>query len=171
MKGLSLLLCGATLLCGCTHMTSPARKHALEEGKPYWLDYDASRRGTLIAPGPSKIKTCSEPSPDVALNLVAKIEASVKKPEVGEASGSADFNTAVVKLAERTQMVMFLRESMYRLCEQSMNNDFSKEEILASYNKVIDTAKAIAEADRDRAKEAAAKAAANLTPAQAESIR
>lgn len=179
MKGkAAILLCGAALLGGCTHLTSPARAHVMEANTPYWLDYDASRRGTIVAPASSRVKTCSEPSPDVALSLIAKIEASAKAPEAGEASGTAEFNTSVVKLAERTQMVMFLRESLYRLCEQSMNNEFGKEEIIASYNKVIDTARAIAEADKQRAvesaaraKESAAEAASRLTPAQAESIR
>lgn len=168
---LAMAFFASVLLSGCTHITSPARKHALDLNTPYWLDYDASRRGTLIAPASMTVKTCSEPSPDVALNLVAKIQASLKKPEAGEISGTADFNTAVVKLAERTQMVMFLRESLYRLCEQSMNNNLSKDEILSAYIKVIETAKLITETDREKAKEAAANAIMKLTPEQAERIR
>lgn len=172
MKAVQLiLLCGTAFLCGCSYMTSPARKHVLKAGTPYWLDYDASRRGTIVAPDSNKVKSCSEPSPDVALSLVAKLEASAKKTGADEVSGTAEFNASVVKLAERTQMVMFLRESLYRLCEQSLNNNFSKDEIISSYNKVIDTAKAIADTDKAKAQELAAKAASKLTPEQAKSIQ
>ena len=49
------------LTTGCSHFTSPARKHKIEEGT-YWLDYDASRRGAFfIASSDGKFKTCAEP--------------------------------------------------------------------------------------------------------------
>jgi len=169
--GLLAIAVLSSLISGCANFTSPARARALEPGQPYWLDYDATRRGAIIFPDSSKLKTCSEPSPDVALTMVAKLEASAGKESGADATAKTEFDTSVVKLAERTQMVMFLRESLYRLCEQSLNHDFTKEEVLSAYNNVIDTARAIAEADRERAKEDAAKAIKGLSEQQIKAFR
>lgn len=135
------------LLSGCTNLTSPARSAKLESATAYWFDYDASRRGAFLVPQSEKAKVCAEPSPDVALNLVSKLEGTVEKTEIGEATGSAEFNTSVVKLAERTQMIMLLRESLYRLCEQSLRHDFTTTEILKAYKETVDAAADLAKAD------------------------
>lgn len=145
------------LLSGCTNFTSPARSSQLEGSKAYWFDYDASRRGAFFVPENAKIKVCAEPPPDVALSLVSKLETTIKKDEVGEATGKSEFNASVVKLAERTQMTMLLRESLYRLCEQSLRHDFTSAEILKAYEKTVkaaaDLAKAdVAKAEADKAK-------------------
>jgi hypothetical protein len=136
---------------GCAHLTPPARSHELESPKGYWLDYDATRRGALILPGNTAFKTCAEPSPDVALTLVSKMEGSLKATGVDNIHASAEFNAMVVQLAKRTQMVMFLREAMYRLCEQSLNNRFDKEDILLTYTKILDAATQIVETDHAEA--------------------
>lgn len=150
MKTALALLC-IVALSGCANLTSPARSTVLEDNKGYWFDYDAARRGTLLVPQSSQLRACSEPSPDVALALVSKLEASLGKEGVGEASGKGEFSSSVVKLAERTTTVMFLRESLYRLCEQSLNQNFTKEEILAAYEKVIDAALEIVKTDKTNA--------------------
>lgn len=165
MSKLVIAVAITMILSGCANFTSPAREHTLDN-KMYWFDYDASRRGAVIVPTTASIKMCSEPSPDVALTLISKLEASLEKTGAGKAGGSAEFSASVVKLAERTQMVMFLREALYRLCEQSLNQQFTPSEVLTTYNKVIDTAKAIADTDRDKAKATAAKATKSLSPEQ-----
>lgn len=146
-------------LSGCANFTQPARVHSVDkEGKIYWFDYDASRRGGLLYKfepdemnqNPRPIRYCAEPTPDVALSLISELKLS--RPEGAEASTS--FNTSVVKLAERTQMVQFLREALYRLCEQSLNETIQYGEIKDAYLKVIDAALAMAEADRASAKAA-----------------
>ncbi|MFF7110230.1 hypothetical protein [Pseudomonas sichuanensis] len=145
------------LLPGCTNFTSPARSSQLESSTAYWFDYDASRRGAILAPDDVRIKVCSEPPPDVALSLVSKLETTLKKEGVGDAVAKSEFNSTVVKLAERTQMTMLLRESLYRLCEQSLRHDFTSAEFLAAYKETVqaaadlaktDVAKAQAERDR-----------------------
>jgi hypothetical protein len=144
-------------LTGCANFTQPARVHSIDkEGKIYWFDYDASRRGALLYKfdpdemdkNPRPIRYCAEPTPDVALSLINELKLS--QPEGAEASAS--FNTSVVKLAERTQMVQFLREALYRLCEQSLNETIQYGEIKDAYLKVIEAALAMAEADRENAK-------------------
>ncbi|RWX85881.1 hypothetical protein [Pseudomonas aeruginosa] len=135
------------LLSGCANFTSPARSSQLESSKAYWFDYDASRRGAFFVPEDARIKVCAEPPPDVALSLVSKLEATIKKDEVGEATGKSEFNASVVKLAERTQMTMLLRESLYRLCEQSLRHNFTSAEILKAYEETVKAAADLAETD------------------------
>lgn len=139
-------------LSGCANLTSPARDHVIDHSKAYWLDYDASRRGTLVLPNNVNVKTCAEPSPDVALSLVSKLEGSLKKTGVGEAEATAEFNATVIQLAKRTQMVMFLRESLFRLCEQSLNSNFEKKDIVDTYNKILEAAIHMVQTDQTEAK-------------------
>lgn len=140
------------VISGCANLTSPARDHAFDPTKAYWLDYDASRRGTLVLPESSKVKTCAEPSPDVALTMISKIEAALKPQAGGEVTAKGEFNATVVELAKRTQMVMFLREALFRLCEQSINNNFhNNEAIFVLYKQILEAATDIVKTDQTSA--------------------
>lgn len=154
---IALCISLSLLLSGCINFTSPARSKQLDSTNPYWFDYDASRRGAFFVPESSKFKVCSEPPPDVALSLVSKLEATLKKEGVGEGTGKSEFTTSVVKLAERTQMTSLLRESLYRLCEQSLRHNFTSTEILDAYKKTVDAAADLAKADAAQAEADAAK--------------
>ncbi len=139
------------IMAGCANFTSPARQHPIDEKKAYWLDYDASRRGTLVFPEDAKVRTCAEPSPDVALSLVSKIEGTLKPDAGGEATAKAEFNATVVELAKRTQMVMFLREALFRLCEQSLNGNFSQQDVVNTYKQILTAATDIVKTDQTAA--------------------
>lgn len=147
------------LSVGCTSFTSPARQHELEEGKSYWFDYDASRRGAILIPKHEKknVAVCSEPAPDVAKDIIDKLRADVGtgKLTVGV---EANVQERVIQLAQRTQTIMFLRESMYRLCELSLNFQLKDDDVKNLYDKVIGTAVKMAEAESSNAQEANAKA-------------
>lgn len=139
-------------LTGCANLTSPARDHEIDPTKAHWLDYDASRRGTLVVPADRNVKTCAEPSPDVALTLVSKLEASLKPEAGGEATAKGEFSATVIELAKRTQMVMFLREALFRLCEQSLNGNFEKRDIVDVYKQILGAATAIVRTDQEAAR-------------------
>ncbi|WP_455288212.1 hypothetical protein [Vibrio parahaemolyticus] len=166
------------LASGCSSFTSPARYHELDDTKSYWLDYDATRRGTIISNGNTNWKSCAEPTPDAAMNLVSKLNGSVDIAGKGKVSGSGELNQSIVKLAEKTQMVMFLRESMYRLCELSLNSNLTPEQINTLYKsvidssiKVIETERLLAQKEASQAEQAKLEAAARLhTTDQAEFI-
>lgn len=132
---------------GCTTLTSPARNESLSEAnKVYWFDYAAERRGGFLLPKlpGSKSETgfafCAEPVPDVALAHTSEITGSAKLPETVDAELKAKFANEVVQLAGRTQTILFLREAMYRLCEQGINGNLAPGEVKELYNKVIDAA-------------------------------
>jgi hypothetical protein len=168
----TVLMAGFLLLAlsGCANFTSPARSSTLADNTLHWLDYDATRRGALVMPGNASIKTCAEPSPDAALTMVTKLEASSTTgtgADAKERTAKTEFNSTVVDLARRTQTVAFLRESLFRLCEQSLNNKFTPTEVLAAYKEVIAVAQKIAEAD-DKAADAKVKnAEARMTASTA----
>lgn len=141
-----------TLLClvGCSHFVQPAREHELETNKQYWIDYDASRRGTFFfKDDQGNYKTCAEPSPDVAYKLTEKLEAMGTYAGV-DAKGKADFNRDVVNLAERTQMIMFLREALFRLCELTMNSNLKPENQMTLYQEVLEAALNLAKSEASR---------------------
>jgi len=155
------------LLSACASITSPARVHTIDkQEKIFWFDYDASRRGGLLykfEPGemeknPRPIRYCAEPTPDVALSILSEIK--LGRPD--GSSASASLNSSVLKLAERTQMVQFLRESLYRLCEQSLNETIPYGDIKDAYLTVIKAALAMAEADREIAKKEALEASERI---------
>ncbi|MCA9803287.1 MAG: hypothetical protein KC777_15055 [Cyanobacteria bacterium HKST-UBA02] len=138
----------AVALSGCASLTPPARTHELTPGKPYVIDYDASRRGAYVLPADGSLKVCAEPAPDVALESITKIIAELKlaDPNV-DASTQIELQTKVVELAGRTQLVLVLRESLYRLCEQGINGSLSQEQVSTLYTKVLDTIVMLAQSD------------------------
>jgi hypothetical protein len=138
------------LLSGCATITSPARIHPLTPNAPYIMDMDASRRTAILLPRPDGkgVMYCAEPSPDVAYNSVISLVASIQlqNPSV-DASTQLQFQQSVVELAQRTETIQFLREALYRLCEQSLNGTMSQAAVQQEYDNALKTALALAEAD------------------------
>lgn len=136
------------LLSGCASLTAPARTHALEPGKPYAIDYDATRRGAYILPADGSMKICAEPSPDVAMESITKIIAELKLAQADvDAKTQMELQQRIVELAGRSQLVLVLRESLYRLCEQGVNQHLSNDQIAALYSQALDTVLKLAETD------------------------
>jgi hypothetical protein len=176
MKGVRSLICFVllTMLAGCASFTSPARKHELDASKPYWLDYDAYRRGTLFLPISTAhgktFRTCAEPPPDVAMQLIDKFTAKGGNGEIS-AEASAEISQNALQLAQRTQTIQFLREALFRLCEISLNTEFASDKIAEMYNIVLLSAKSMAEAEKSTAEKAAIDANTRLVNAKKESAR
>jgi hypothetical protein len=111
-----------------------------------WLDYDASRRGTLIIPEDSKSRILSEPSPDVAIGVVSEFVGKASYKGIsGEAS--AKVTESIAELGKRTQTIMFLREALFRLNEMQTANKIDPAEVTKLYTKVIDVAVELAKVD------------------------
>jgi hypothetical protein len=138
------------LLSGCATITSPARIHPLTPNAPYIADMDASRRTAILLPRPDGkgMMYCAEPSPDIAYNSVLSLVASIQlqNPSV-DASTQLQFQQSVVELAQRTETIQFLREALYRLCEQGLNGTMSQAAVEQEYDNALKTALALAEAD------------------------
>lgn len=198
MKSLPISVALATVvLSGCAGLgtKSAGRDEAPDTHKQYWAKYDHSLKpvtpavtlseklglpeparpaagGAAVAatvaaaPAPA-IRSCAEAAPDATLKLIARLEATQGKTQ----GGSAELDASVVRLAERTQMLSFLRESLYRTCERAAAGQISKNEAAAAYDKVMNSVHAIIETDRDRARESAAKAVKGLSPEQIKALQ
>ncbi|WP_306478229.1 hypothetical protein [Methyloversatilis sp.] len=198
MKSLPISVALATVvLSGCAGLgtKSAGRDEAPDTHKQYWAKYDHSLKpvtpavtlseklglpeparpaagGAAVAataaaaPAPA-IRSCAEAAPDATLKLIARLEATQGKSQ----GGSAELDASVVRLAERTQMLSFLRESLYRTCERAAAGQISKDEAAAAYDKVMNSVHAIIETDRDRARESAAKAVKGLSPEQIKALQ
>lgn len=198
MKSLPISVALATVvLSGCAGLgtKSAGRDEAPDTHKQYWAKYDHSLKpvtpavtlseklglpeparpaagGAAVAataaaaPAPA-IRSCAEAAPDATLKLIARLEATQGKTQ----GGSAELDASVVRLAERTQMLSFLRESIYRTCERAAAGQISKDEAAAAYDKVMNSVHAIIETDRDRARESAAKAVKGLSPEQIKALQ
>jgi hypothetical protein len=141
----------------CSQFTSPAREHELKikENTAYWFDYEASRRGAVLTNHDhqtgKRIRICAEPSPDVAIARTQDILAKTSFPNVADGEAQAKFTEAVSQLGQRTETVMFLRESLFRLCELSNNADLEAKDTIRLYKEVIKAAQALAAAELKRA--------------------
>ena len=161
-KRLSTIICLAVpvmLLAGCASLTRPARVHVLQPNAPYLADFDASRRSAILLPRPDGkgMMYCAEPSPDVAYNSVLSLVATVQlqNPSV-DASTQLSFQQSVVELAQRTETIQFLREALYRLCEQTLNGTMSQAAVEQQYDTALKTALALAQADLTKTQAGAA---------------
>jgi hypothetical protein len=149
----TLCVAGLVLtLAGCAAVRAPVRVHPIDPQKPSFIEVDASRRGVIVVPRPDGKGwiVCSEPSPDVALETVTRIlgEVKVNNPNVPvDAKTEMEFRTAVVELSKRTQTILFLREAMFRICEQSINQNLSADQVMKLYELAVTTALKMAEAD------------------------
>lgn len=198
MKSLPISVALATVvLSGCAGLgtKSAGRDEAPDTHKQYWAKYDhslkpvtpavtlseklgmpeparpatggaAAAATAAAAPAPA-VRSCAEAAPDATLKLIARLEATQGKSQ----GGSAELDASVVRLAERTQMLSFLRESLYRTCERAAAGQISKDEAAAAYDKVMNSVHAIIETDRDRARESAAKAVKGLSPEQIKALQ
>lgn len=150
------LIMAAVALTGCANLYPPASKRELAPNQSYWLNYDASRRGTMIVTGDAKVKSCSEPAPDVALSFANTFKGSAKAPAGATAgSGEATLNATAMALAGRDELVLLAREALFRICEANLNGTVSDDRVASMFNGVFEGVVKIA---TEQTKTAASKA-------------
>jgi hypothetical protein len=110
--------------------------HALELPKQLTtlLQHDATRRGTYVVKTTDGIRVISEPPPDVALETITKLAASVTPGAEGiSGEGSVDV-TETIKALTRAVEISFLRESLFRAGEAYVNGGLEP----AQYQEYLD---------------------------------
>lgn len=148
---------------GCTNLTSPSSATVLEPGSAYWLSYDASRRGTVVVPANSTIKSCSEPAPDVGLSFANSLKGGLELPSGAKVSDiEVALNATAMALAGRDDVVLLAREALFRICEANLNGSISAAEVPSLLKTVFDAVKEIAVAQAQKAEGEAKKAQAVL---------
>ncbi|MEK6801580.1 MAG: hypothetical protein AABZ34_02790 [Nitrospirota bacterium] len=158
MKALHCALVSFGLLgsFGCSLPQRATKVIELPENKSSVVTYSAELRGAYIRAPNAKFEICAEPAPDVALESVEKITASLKgilqTGQTVEGSLSTELATKVVQLAGRTQLVLLAREMLFRACELSLNNDVKPDTVVHLYTVAADLVKDLGAADKIRAK-------------------
>lgn len=92
-------------------------------------------------------------------------------PQKGDVELQGKLETEVIQLAGRTQIVLFLRESMYRLCEQAANGFLTPAELNVLYGRVLETGVELAKATTEASVAAQKQAQAAEAVAEAEKLK
>lgn len=145
---LCLLVVVSSAITGCANLTSPARDHSLSNPGVHWIDYDASRRGTFISVDKNgTYRGCAEPAPDIGLSMTTKLSASLTGADQSKTDASAEFAATALALAGRTQLVLVLRESLFRICEASLNMNFGPDQTRQLFESTLNAVTEIAKAE------------------------
>lgn len=166
------LLSLTMVISACSAFYPPVNRGALEDGKSHWFVYDSNYRGAIVISGGGR-KFCAEPSPDTAVTGNIDVKIDVDKASVVDASVGLSAASALTRLSERSQAILVLRESMYRLCEQSINGNMSDNDYLDAFKETLNAVKLIfktelkiAEGEENRSKAELAEAMKNLNPTE-----
>jgi hypothetical protein len=165
-----ILVCSTVCLLlssGCSLFESSARKHPItDDGKTaYWFDYNSDRRGAFLIPDDKQVKIISEPSPDTAVQNTLKLAGSLNYQSV-TGQVSAELSQQIIQLGQRTEMIMFLRETMFRLSEAGNNAGWKPEDYKTLYEQIVAASVTLAQAEKTDADARNAKAQADLLKAQ-----
>lgn len=164
--GRVIALC-AFSAAGCGGATesvvAPSRLHTLGASSAYAVAYDSRGRGAYVAVSGANsdsvgMKVCSEPSPDASANLSSKIasefaanaNATIKAIQIaagGSGKGNEEASSQIVDVAQRTELVLVLRESLYRLCELNINGVLSDPQAVEAFGEVLRTTRQLAQRD------------------------
>jgi hypothetical protein len=158
----------AALIClaGCGSqateaVASPSRLHTLEAKNAYAVAYDSRGRGayvSVLSANSEVMKVCAEPSPDASANLSSKLasefsaNATATLKAIQAAAGvtnkaNEEATAQIVDVAQRTELVLVLRESLYRLCELNLNGVLKNEQAVLSFEQVMRTTRQLAQRD------------------------
>jgi hypothetical protein len=151
--------------CGTTsQVVQPSRLHVLDENKAYAVAYDSRGRGSYVSvlqsggDGARSMKVCAEPAPDASANLSAKaatkfaLEANATYQALAAATETGVDTTQkatseIVDVAQRTELVLVLREALYRLCELNLNQVMDNTQAREAFDKVLDTTRLLGQRD------------------------
>jgi hypothetical protein len=152
--------------------------HRLDEANATVVRFQAQDRAAFVLDPASTAKFCAEPSPDIAQDILKKALVSAEVDVFDYVKGGTKIDASktarVVELAGRTELLMLIREMLYRLCEMSINvgDDTERFNLLSKkYQSVLNLASEIAQADTARATAQADEARTDLLKAMEEAGR
>lgn len=86
------------------------------------------------------------------MTLVTKLTGDIKAGNTSISNLDAESTATAVQLAGRTQLVLLTRESLYRLCEISMNQSMDKDTMLKMMTEISGMIKSVADNEIQQAK-------------------
>lgn len=119
--------------------------------------YDGRGRGAYVQVD-RPFKVCAEPPPDVSANLSAESQSSTKASidsliNAIAVKAALDTNqqekagSTIVDVAHRTEVLMVLREALYRLCELNLNGVLKEDETKRAFDYVLRTTRQLGQRD------------------------
>lgn len=152
--------------------------HRLDEAKSTVVRFQAQDRAAFVVDPDSRAKFCAEPLPDIAHDILKQALVSAEVDVFDYVKGGTKIDASktarVVELAGRTELLMLIREMLYRLCEMSINvgDDTERFQVLSKkYQAVLNLAAEIAQADTARATAQADEARTDLLKVMEEAGR
>jgi hypothetical protein len=143
------------LLNGCASTQKKAKVIYIDKTPVSAITYPAELRGAyFIVSQNNKVNYCAEPAPDVAMDSLQKLAASItaQLPADKKIEGKLDteLSNKVVQLAGRTQLILLAREMLYRSCELTMNYPDAAgfNQALTMYMRVADLVQDLGKTDR-----------------------
>lgn len=138
-----------------THRRLQKRPGGKSDG--HAITYDSRGRGAYLT-ADKLMKLCAEPPPDASANLDAKSDFSgtlkalaeheaIKASLEGSVQRSQAASSTVADVATRTELVLFMRDALYRICEMSFNQVLTPAEARDAFNDVISAGRALGQRD------------------------
>ena len=150
---LVVLLTASLAATGCRTFTSPARHKPLgQSSKVEWMDFDASRRGGFLIQTNTPFQLILEPAPDVAITSVAEFITKASVKDKFTAEQTTKITESLTSLGERTEAVMVLRESLFRLNLLAANGTVDKNDVTNLFSQILNVASKIADAEVNKQK-------------------
>lgn len=138
------------LSLGCAGIQRRAVKVPLDAAHPQAVTFPAELRGVYVEPAGGAIKFCAEPSPDVAMQTLQRIAASLDGAKRVEGGLTAEASATLVELAGRSELVLLARELLFRACELSLNEG-ERGTAGRLYDQVVQLIATIDRGEKDRA--------------------
>lgn len=137
-----------TLLCGCRAFTNPGEVRQVHQDEAgnfvHRISWDATRRGTyVVATSSGGVKIISEPPPDVALETISKLSASISPSAAGTGGTGSIDTTETIRALTRAVEISFLRESLFRIGEAFVNGGLDQEQYHEQTKQIIRAAMAL----------------------------
>lgn len=142
--------------CASTPQISSSHHYKLDPGQMHAVTYTARGRGAYVLRDKDNkwTKLCAEPFPDAVASESAQretgldVQAALTYAAIAGNLGlkSNDLQKAsadIVDVAERTEVVLVLREALYRVCEANLNGTLTAEDTKAAFDGILSTARSL----------------------------
>ena len=126
----------------------------------YAISHDARSRSTYFVrqDEAALLKFCAEPPPDVAANLQAtrevdaSVDAALKYAAIdaainGSGSSKTSASSEIADAATRTELVLFMRDALYRICELHANGETAPGQAAKMFGDLLVTAGTMSQRD------------------------
>ena len=148
---------GAALGCNSEAKFIQPGKFSENDPRPLVMQSNSNRRFVFVvkaSPGKPSAEgepahayyIYSEPPPDTAQEVTSKLIASLKVPEGPEGSVDAEVATKIIDLSKRTQTIVLLRDTLFRLAEARANGFISETAFAEEFRLVVESGFKIASA-------------------------